>query len=261
MRVSLSLAALLLAAASAPARADDFQSLEGPGLSQGDSTTPSKGAASAKAAGSGGDGSESAGGGSGEAGGGDFQEVNIGETPILGDFGYTSGAGRPVLLLKGGPKWAVKLRHHDAGGSLSNFPIEMGGTNGDFTGNGRYAYRAAIATRKGVLSGPDAVCVGQMHNGDYATCDGACNMSFEPVFGKRGSPSARGGCMLENEKIYYLNIEPVGDGCTGEPALGNGCPLVFEIGNGGQILLNPGGGDAACAHMGRRYDPSIGCVQ
>ena len=192
---------------------------------------------------------------------GGFTQIDIGVTPTVADYvPNASGGGRPVLQISGGRKWAVKMYY--SGSTPANFPILIGGTNGDLTGGGRYSYRAAISKKPGVVSGADALCVGQMINGVYSTCTGACNMKWEPYFAV--PPSQRKWkdfCYLEGQQAYYLNIEPVGDGCTGSPASDHGCPIVMEIGNGGVILLNPGGPAAACASRHFSYDPQIGCVE
>lgn len=164
--------------------------------------------------------------------------MNIGDLPTIGDLiPGGSGPGRPVVHLIGG-KWAIRLQHKGPGRGI--FPMLLGGTNGDITGNGKYKYKAAFATKPGIVSGPEAKCVTQMHNAAYTTCEQPCSMKWELRFGT--PPKERiwkDLCELENNQIYYLNIEPVLAGCTGSPAHDHGCPLVMEVANGGVQLMNP----------------------
>jgi len=83
--------------------------------------------------------------------------------------------------LAGGKKWAIKIQHKGSG--RANFNIQLGGTNGDLTGGGKYRYKAAISSSKGVVSGSGALCEGQMRNAAYVTCSGVCSMSWDLRFG------------------------------------------------------------------------------
>lgn len=199
-------------------------------------------------------------GGAGGGGGGDFQVIDLGLIPTLGQIlNNGSGSDRPVIHLAGGKKWAIKIKH--AGSGRANFNILLGGTNGDLTGGGKYRYRASISRGKGVVSGSGALCEGQMVNAAYVTCTGACSMMWDLRFGtpaKDRRPNG-GTCELDHNLVYYLNVAPEGNGCTGGQAEGFGCPLVMEVSNGGTLLLNPSGPAAACAHRGFGYDPNSGC--
>lgn len=172
-------------------------------------------------------------------GGGDFSVVDIGDLPTLGQFVPGGGGpGRPVMHLIGNKKWAVRLRHKGPG--RGNFPTLLGGTNGDLTGNGKYSYKAAFSKSKGVVSGPGALCVVPMTNASYVTCQQPCSMQWELRFGTPMKDRKwKDVCELENDQIYYLNIEPSGGGCTGSPAQGHGCPIVMEMANGGPQVLDP----------------------
>ncbi len=190
-------------------------------------------------------------GGTGGGGGAGFQEIDIGLLPTISQVtGAGSGGGRPVVHLAGGKKWAIKITHKGSG--RANFNILLGGTNGNLTGGGKYRYRAAISRTKGSVSGSGALCEGQMHNAAYVTCSGACSMSWDLRFGtpaKDRRPNG-GTCELDHGQVYYLNVAPEGNGCSGGEAEGFGCPLVMEVSNGGVLRLNPSGVAAACAHRG-----------
>lgn len=192
-------------------------------------------------------------GGGGGSGGG-FQEIDIGLIPTIGQIRQTgSGSDRPVITLAGGKKWAIKIKH--AGSGRANFNILLGGTNGDLTGGGKYRYRAAISPSKGVVNGTGG-CAGEMHNAAYVTCQQPCSMSWDLRFGTPAKDRrANGGtCELDHNQVYYLNVAPEGNGCSGGQAEGFGCPLVMEVSNGGTIFLNPSGPAAACAHRGFGYE-------
>lgn len=178
-----------------------------------------------------------AGGASG--GGKDFQVIDIGDLPTIGQLVPGGGGpGRPVVHLLGGKKWAIRMKHKGSG--VANFPTLLGGTNGDLTGNGKYSYKAAFSKNKGVVSGSGALCVVPMTNASYVTCQQPCSMHWEIVFGAPMKDRKwKETCYLENNQIYYLNIEPSGGGCTGSPAQGHGCPLVMEMANGGVQVLDP----------------------
>lgn len=192
-------------------------------------------------------------GGGASTGGASFQEIDIGLIPTIAHLRNGRGGDRPVIHVAGGKKWAIKLQSKGSG--RANYNILLGGTNGDLTGGGKYRFKAAISKSKGVVSGPGALCEGQMHNAAYTTCS-TCNMSWDMRFGtpaKERRPNG-GTCELDHGQVYYLNVAPEGNGCTGNPAEGFGCPLVLEPSNGAQIFLNPSGPAAACAHRGFRYE-------
>lgn len=194
------------------------------------------------------------GGGPGGAGGAGFQEIDIGLLPTISQVtGQGSGGGRPVVHVAGGKKWAIKIQSKGSG--RANYNILLGGTNGDLTGGGKYRYKAAISKTKGVVSGRGALCEGEMHNASYVTCQQPCSMQWDLRF---GWPKTRDVCLLEHGQVYYLNVAPEGNGCSGGKAEGNGCPLVMEISNGGELGLNPSGPAAACAHRGFGYSAG-GC--
>lgn len=160
-----------------------------------------------------------------------FTEIDIGLLPTIQSVtGQSSGGGRPVIMLAGGRKWAIRMRHK--GPDKANFNILLGGTNGALTGAGKYSYKAAISPKKGDLGGS---CVGEMVNAAYVTCQQPCSMQWDLRF---AWPPARGTCALQNDKVYYLNILPSGNGCVGGDAAKNGCPLVMEVSNGGTIELS-----------------------
>lgn len=199
------------------------------------------------------------GGGGGGSGGAGFQTVDIGLLPTLSQVTGRAAGDRPVVHLAGGKKWAIKLQHRGSG--RANFNILLGGTNSNLTGGGKYRYRAAISKSRGVVSGSGALCVGEMVNAAYTTCQQPCSMKWDLRLGTPSRDRRTDVCELEHGQVYYLNVAPEGGGCTGGEAVGFGCPLVMEVSNGGAIFLNPGGPAAACAHRGFNYDPSRGCVQ
>ncbi len=175
------------------------------------------------------------------AGDGGFEVIDIGRLPTIGQIRNTgSGADRPVISLGGGKKWAIRMRHK--GPEKGAFPMLIGGTNGDLTGGGKYAYKAAISKSPGVVSGSGALCVGEMVNSAYTTCQQPCSMKWELRFGTpKNQRLWKELCELENDQIYYLNIAPAGGGCKGGQAESFGCPIVMEVANGGRRELNPGG--------------------
>lgn len=177
--------------------------------------------------------------GGASAGGGDAQAIDIGDLPTIGQLVPGGGGpGRPVVHLLGGKKWAIRMKHKGPGRGA--FPMLLGGTNGDLTGNGKYKYKAAFSKQKGVVSGAGALCVVEMHNAAYTTCQQPCSMKWELRFGTPPKERKwRDICELDNDTLYYLNVEPVGGGCTGSPAQGHGCPLVMEMANGGVQVLDP----------------------
>lgn len=208
--------------------ASEVQNVGGAGMGQGDADdAPGAGSSRGTSAGGGG------------AGGGDFTVVDLGDLPTIGQLVQGGGGpGRPVAHVIGGKKWAIRIRHKGPGQGV--FPWLLGGTNGDLTGNGKYSYRAAFSKSKGVVSGSGALCPGEMINAAYVTCKQPCSMKWELRFGTPLKDRKwKDLCELENDTIYYLNIEPSAQGCTGSPALGHGCPLVMEIANGGEKLLDP----------------------
>ncbi|UPT73152.1 MAG: hypothetical protein M0D55_14820 [Elusimicrobiota bacterium] len=193
------------------------------------------------------------------AGDGAFQEIDIGLLPTIAQI-RGSGGDRPVIKLGGGQKWAIRMKHKGPGRAV--FPMMIGGTNGDLTGGGKYNYKAAISKTKGSLTGASPACTGGMTNAAYVTCQMPCNMQWNLAFGTPAKDRAKNGlCELDNDTVYYLNIAPVGNGCTGGQAEGFGCPIVMEAANGGTLYLNPGGPGPACRHRGFGYDPNRGCVQ
>lgn len=227
---------------------DEAQSLGGVGISRGSTEGRERLPAS------GGGAPAPASGGGGGSGGAGFQEIDIGLIPTIAHLRNGRGGDRPVIHVAGGKKWAIKLQSKGSG--RANYNILLGGTNGDLTGGGKYRFKAAISKSKGVVSGPGALCEGQMHNAAYVTCSGACNMSWDLRFGtpaKDRRPNG-GTCELDHGQVYYLNVAPEGNGCSGGQAEGFGCPLVMEPSNGAQIFLNPSGPAAACAHRGFGYE-------